>query len=302
MKTLSYRAKTSFAALFIAGLLAALGFSASVGKSDAPILLAGDFTRPCDLTKSFAPDCPVPWKNPVQHDIDRQCPNKGCSKAQSPDQLQNAQKNSLCVTGAAVEIGFQTLVNLQKEIKTKIDNNEIPDGRPPKSRATLASLPTVDKNGTAIKLGEGRLVKLEAFVLNAKHDDTKQLGFGGEGVNCYNDDPEWNDVHIVLVENASDAECDSVTAEIIPHFRSTNYDRFDCDPRTSGAVNGIQAVKGLHVVITGRLFYDGSHRICVNGQGSPARKSLWEIHPVFDIQVVSGNQIIPFDEWINKKH
>ena len=36
---------------------------------------------------------------------------------------------------------------------------------------------------------------------------------------------------------------------------------------------------------TGQLFFDASHRPCVNGKGSPKRSSLWEIHPVYALDI-----------------
>jgi hypothetical protein len=33
--------------------------------------------------------------------------------------------------------------------------------------------------------------------------------------------------------------------------------------------------------ITGQMMFDGSHRPCANGSGSPKRVSVWEIHPVY---------------------
>ena len=171
---------------------------------------------------------------------------------------------------------------------------------PPAERARLRNLSTVDAAGRAIRIGEGTVVSIEAVVFDAKHDDTRCLGFGGEGVNCKNDTTAWNDIHIALVENASITdECTSVTAEIIPHFRPAVWDRFDSNPATSPAVHGLP-VHGLQVRLTGQLFFDGSHvpRPC---QG-PRRRSSWEIHPVYKIEVKDGNRFISFDEWAARQH
>src|SRR5262249_56066168 len=37
--------------------------------------------------------------------------------------------------------------------------------------------------------------------------------------------------------------------------------------------------------ITGQMFFDGSHRPCVGDEGRPPRISVWEIHPVYGIDV-----------------
>src|SRR6185295_4882845 len=37
--------------------------------------------------------------------------------------------------------------------------------------------------------------------------------------------------------------------------------------------------------VTGQMFFDGSHRPCVGEEGRPRRISVWEIHPVYGIDV-----------------
>jgi hypothetical protein len=47
----------------------------------------------------------------------------------------------------------------------------------------------------------------------------------------------------------------------------------------------------LYVRLTGPLFYDASHKPCVFSGGkvverhTPERRSIWEIHPIYRIQV-----------------
>src|SRR5947207_968334 len=111
----------------------------------------------------------------------------------------------------------------------------------PSDRAKLLGLSTVDVNGNPVTLGEGNLVTLEAFVLDAKHDDTYVLGSGpegykGEGVNCNNSLFDWNDIHIALGQTALAEECSSVTAEIIRHFGPPLWDRFDMNECNSAHV------------------------------------------------------------------
>ena len=151
------------------------------------------------------------------------------------------------------------------------------------------------------------MVSLEAFVLDAKHDDSFPFGFNGEGVNCNNNSIDWNDIHVALVEHPGDEECSSVTAEIIPHFRPVNWNRFDCNDTTAPHVkNAITQVKGLRVRITGQLFFDGSHLAhpcgTPKGQSDPIRASVWEIHPVYKIEVEdTPGKFITFDAWVQKK-
>jgi hypothetical protein len=212
----------------------------------------------------------------------------------------------LCATGQPVKVSFLTFDKLQKAVDSQKKFGYNGNKKPlSKDRSVLTSLQTVDSNGKQVTLGEGDLVTLTAFVLEAKHDDVSLLNpaFGGEGVNCNVDDVEFNDIHIVLGQTVTSKECTSVTAEIIPHFRSEVWDRFDSNPKTSPAVNGLP-VAGLQVRLTGTLFFDGSHSPCGNvnkSKSDPARRSVWEIHPVYAIEVFDHGKFITFDDWA-KKH
>ena len=257
----------------------------------------------CNINQKFVVGCDLPFTGGVSHDIDEHCPNEGCA-TKDPDKAQNKIKNNLCATGTAVQISFTSFDKLQQAVDLMVKNHKISYGKSgpplPADRAKLHKLSTVDASGKAVKLGEGDLVTLEAFVLDAKHDDTFPFGFGGEGVNCKNSLLEWNDIHIALGQTAKVKECASVTAEIIPHFRPPVWDRFDCDPCTSPHVTKPLPVKGLRVRITGQLFFDGSHlpSSCTKpaGGGNPLRRSVWEIHPVYKIEVFDGGAFIPLED------
>ena len=156
----------------------------------------------CKVNGPFLPDCdqlPFP-----KHDglaIDQKCPNEGCAKTPA-DEAQNHRKNFLCAKGPAVRISFDTMDQLQQAVDAMKKKGQFhySDGKPPSptERAKLKNLKTVDVDGNPIELTEGSLVTIEAFVLDAKHDDTALLGFSGEGVNCKNDTTDWNDIHIAL--------------------------------------------------------------------------------------------------------
>ncbi len=93
-------------------------------------------------------------------------------------------------------------------------------------------------------------------------------------MNCFHDDDEWNDVHMTLTKNKNDSGCTGVTAEIIPHSRPDDW--------TDTNLVNLQ----FPVRITGQLFYDTIHRPCEHGkEKSPKRRSSWEIHPVYAIDV-----------------
>ena len=263
----------------------------------------------CNVNQSYVVGCSPPFAGSESHEIDQRCPNEGCATRPS-DKAQNRIKNNLCATGTPVQISFTSLDKLQRAVDRLVQQGKISygaNGPPqPADRVKLQSLPTVDASGSPVTLGEGKLVTLEAFVLDAKHDDTFVLGtgpvgFGGEGVNCKNSLFEWNDIHIALGRTAGASECSSVTAEIIPHFRPAVWDRFDSNSCTSRRVTNPLPVKRLRVRITGQLFFDGSHKpspcSVPAGGGNPLRRSVWEIHPVYKIEVFSGTSFISLEDW-----
>jgi hypothetical protein len=55
-------------------------------------------------------------------------------------------------------------------------------------------------------------------------------------------------------------------------------------------------LKSLPYRVTGQLFFDASHKVCPCGTSncSPVRASLWEIHPVYNVEVCKAGS--PCDE------
>jgi len=261
------------------------------------------------IDKPFNVGCNLPFTGGQSHDIDKHCPNEGCAK-QDNDKAQNTIKNNLCAAGPAIQISSASIDKLQVDVDDLVKQNKFKYGQsspPPADRVKLHDLATVDVNNKAVTLGEGKLVTFEGFVLDAKHDDTYVLGtdkpYAGEGVNCKNSLFDWNDIHVALGEKAGAEECSSVTAEIIPHFRPALWDRFDSNACTSPKVTNPLPINGLHVRITGQLFFDGSHTPgpCQgpHGVNSFPRRSVWEIHPVYAIEVfdTAKNKFVTLEEW-----
>jgi len=268
-----------------------------------------------NIDQPFNVGCNLPFSGGQSHDIDLHCPNEGCATRES-DKAQNRIKNNLCATGTPVQISVTSIDKLQAAVDQLVQQGKISygDTGPPQpaDRAKLQGLSTVDVNGHAVTLGEGKLVTLDAFVLDAKHDDTYVLGSGpvgfkGEGVNCNDSLFDWNDIHVALGQTASAQECSSVTGEIIPHFRPAVWDRVDSNACTSPHVTNPLPVKGLRVRITGQLFFDGSHKPAPcnapSGGHDPERRAVWEIHPVYAIQVfdTAKNKFVTLEEWAQGK-
>jgi hypothetical protein len=133
---------------------------------------------------------------------------------------------------------------------------------------------------------------MKAYLLEAHHADLGTGPNSGESVNCNNGAPSFNDIHIALGSLPSTQECASVTAEISPHYRPATWDeignfevysggKYTVDP---GTASRLQAHPYR---ITGQLFFDASHKPCPCGslKCEPLRSSVWEIHPVYRVEV-----------------
>ncbi len=245
-------------------------------------------------SQRFEPGCAgLPFeKIKLAHPIDQTCPAGGSDAGPSgnaPHRLQNEAKNDFCATGVAQAVTMdafqhlQTIVNNMKGLQWGEAESLPPD------RSVLRGLKIIDK-GRSLTLGEGTKVMFVGFVLEAEHDDLET----GEDVNCNKPGKENNDIHISLADAPpgtrpiTDAlRCQAITAEISPHYRPAIWDGFD-------GAKSLRALKNRPIRITGTLLFDAAHRPCENGAPlgkNPLRISVWEIHPVYAIDVCKNNTL-----------
>jgi hypothetical protein len=237
---------------------------------------------------------PLPFATiEVKHPIDSACGTQGKPSSGAASHAQNTVKNNFCSTGTPEPFTPQLLIDLQ-------NNNHIPSGTglEPTDRSQLASL------------GEGKVVRMKAFLIEAHHAD---LG-GGESVNCNGAVEEQNDIHIAFGPAVSTKECASVSAEISPHFRPASwneighFETWNATTKKYTVNPGIASRLQAHAYrITGQVFFDASHAPCpCNKSCSPVRASVWEVHPVYAIEVCKAGAAcdenndadwIAFDTW-----
>jgi hypothetical protein len=276
----------------------------------------------------FTPDMTeVPFAKIAQrHEIDRTCPNTGKKDNNLFHYAQNAAKNNFSVKGASIPIAFTDFDRLEQSSRQKIEAGEIKlEGKYPADRALLQNLIKIDGKPA----GEGTAVSLEAYVFNAQYVNTKfnldKEGHGrhGEAVDCDNPELDWNDMHIALcaTSNPNTEECLTVTAEISPHYRPAIWSRFHDGQNAlvEAVIPGLlkQRVVQNHqagtelvrVRLSGPLFYDASHTPCnfdgekVTERHAPLRRAIWEIHPVYRIEIfeTKDNKWIDLDQWAEFK-
>jgi hypothetical protein len=252
----------------------------------------------------------------VERAIDKDCSDKGKVKNNLVQEAQNQAKNNFGVKGSPVPIQITDFDRLEKAslaarncwFKKSIGCQKLElKGGLPIDRQQLKNITTTE-NGDEI--GEGTLVVLEAKLLESHYSNTKYNKYNGaigngESVNCKNLEGvkssaiDRNDIHIVLEYPGVTDDCLSVTAEISPHFCPDSWKRFH---NMKGDVNkeatGVDFKKIQLVRITGPLFYDASHEPCSPGKtASPTRRSIWEIHPAYKLEVKIKGNWMSFDEW-----
>jgi hypothetical protein len=223
--------------------------------------------------QGLQPSCDIPFASIKQHHpIDDTCPADGTA-TRDPQRLQNEAKNNFCATGSPAEVTPLSFKKLQAASK----NAGVTFGSDASLPADRSALQGLYKTSNGDTIGEGSLVRLVAFLIDAHYSNVS----GGESVNCKTSGKESNDIHILLGKTAQTAPCSSVTAEMSPHFRPTGW--------TPDALNGLN---GHPIRLTGQLFFDASHKPCTPGHSaSPPRISLWEIHPIYAADVCKNTTL-----------
>jgi hypothetical protein len=217
-------------------------------------LFAATFNPPCKL-----PFAAISTKQP----IDSKCGLSGSPKNTTALAAQDTAKDNFCATGTPVVLTFDVYPGLQAAAEKVLGG---PKYEPPASRAALHDLYTIDGK----KIGEGTLASIAGYVESAHYSDVDD----GESVNCDLTGEQNNDIHIPLVATAGADECTSVTAEISPHFRPNVW--------TASNINQ----PGVPLRFTGQLLFDAEHKPCRGTTvEEPKRQSVWEIHPVYAVDV-----------------
>jgi hypothetical protein len=262
---------------------------------------AADFKLPAGCTLPFSAIAPT-------KDAHLSCGNDGSglggTVAPKPKILEDIAKNNFCADAShPVTVTFKDLRDMQAKSPDKkpLENPNNP------SRDSLKNFYSL--NGQ--KIGEGTVVHLAAFIKEAHISDCTTTS-SGEEVNCKMLGIEHNDFHIPLLDPtaknpAAQDECTSVTAEMSPHFRPAAWNNIDTKTPTKYPVR-----------VTGPLFFDDSHEPCtisatgkITKTANPKRSSLWEIHPVYSLEICSNidpaecdvnstskTVWIPYDQWI----
>jgi hypothetical protein len=250
----------------------------------AGALLSLVVTGASHAAPAFVPGCTLPYAaitSDEPREVDERCSVEGKQGSNSKRQAFHRGKNNLCADGAPVALTYNDFRRLQSWSTAHKDT--IPFGGPSSLPEDRDDLKNVYKVPNGPRIGEGSLVRYVGFISHPRYSNTKKKGGKGEAVNCNLLEEEHNDIHLDIVRRPGENDCLSVTAEIIPHFRAPAWE-----------VANLVKVMSRHLPVrfTGHLFFDGVHQPCtinqagkVTKRASPPRATLWEIHPIYQIDI-----------------
>jgi hypothetical protein len=124
---------------------------------------------------------------------------------------------------------------------------------------------------------EGLPISIEGYLFDAKRS-------GKESCNCKKDDPELHDFHVWLMGSKDDDRTASIVVEPTPPVRS-EHSGWDLKAIRTVAKNKDR------VRISGWLMLDPEHP----DQIGKTRGTIWEIHPVMEIEVKEGGAWVKLD-------
>src|SRR5262245_20330272 len=247
---------------------------------------------------AFVPQCTLPYaqiakKNP----IDKSCPPQGQPLSEEHGNEYRA-KNNLCAPDPAIDVTLADLIAMQKDA----ERIGVPIGQRDTAIPNREVLKGIHEIADGNKIGEGNRVRVVTFLIGAKPTGARHPdGTAGEGVNCKHPGATVNDIHIDIGARPGAQACDGIVIEMIPHYR----------PQIWNSTN-LRKIGSRPIRVTGQLFFDSRHHLSTCGQpspGDPPRSSLWEIHPVYAVDVCKATspadcaigddgKWVSFDRWL----
>jgi hypothetical protein len=185
----------------------------------------------------------------------QQCPPQG----DGGDKLMNQLKNRVDA-GNYVAVSFDSVFGLTWP-KTVV-------------RIERSKWSTADK--AAIAKYEGIPISVEGYLFNARES-------GPESTNCHGVTPDMLDWHIWLTKNPGEDRTVSIVVETTPRIRANHK-------WTIKSLSDLAKSK-TEVRISGWLFFDPEHP----DQIGQTRGTLWEIHPIMQIEVKQNGNWVPLD-------
>ena len=208
------------------------------------------------LAKAQLPD--LPNKPQPQFDIKSFCPPMG-SLSKNSDPERNKMKNRVDGTSNYFPLAFDDLKTLPS-----------PQGRLKKRRATW----TIEQK-EIVKRNEGIPVVVHAYLLLSRANGVVSGAKpeGPESCNCWKTERKFVDFRIWLVNIVGDPKSEAIVAQITPRVRQA---------RPQWTLENLThlAQERFPIRIYGWLIFEEDEK----AQIGISRATLWEIHPVIQIQ------------------
>ena len=132
-------------------------------------------------------------------------------------------------------------------------------------------------DAAAIGKYEGIPVMVEGYLYGARQS-------GAESANCHGTAADMSDWHVWLTKTAGEDRTHSIVIETTPRIRAIHK-------WTLPMMEKIAKDKTL-VRISGWLFFDPEHP----DQVLKTRGTIWEVHPIMQIEVMQNGQWVPLDD------
>jgi hypothetical protein len=119
-----------------------------------------------------------------------------------------------------------------------------------------------------------------------------------ESCNCHQQDKKMFDIHTWLLKEPAEIDgsqapdrSQAVVAEVTPRLKPDH-------PKWTQDVIRKLAREGKQVRVSGWLLLDQEHPEQITGTASqePTRGTLWEIHPIMEIEVLQNGKWVPLDD------
>jgi hypothetical protein len=133
-------------------------------------------------------------------------------------------------------------------------------------------------DASAVARYEGTPVVVEGYLAEAREE-------GPETPNCHGADHDFRDFHVWLTQSAGDDRTNSIVIEMTPPIRARH---------PNWTTNLLRQIgrDGQRVRVSGWLMLDPEHP----DQVGKTRGTIWEIHPVMQLEVQQQGRWIPLDK------
>jgi hypothetical protein len=147
----------------------------------------------------------------------------------------------------------------------------------PKSIEQVPRRRWYSQDAQSVAMYEGIPLSLEGYLAGAREQ-------GPESTNCRGMEPDARDFHLWLVGSPGQDRSSSLVAEVSPRVRASH---------PQWTIEAIQELvsSGEKVRISGWLMLDPEHP----DQVGRTRGTIWEIHPIMNIEVTRNNSWTPLD-------